>query len=65
MLLILIPWVQLLSIHLGAATWWRFTPVEWLLILFAAVGHLTALFRIREGYIMLRKLDPPEDTTHD
>ncbi len=63
LLLILIPWVQLLSTHLGASHWGRFTPVEWLMLTLAVFGHLTALFRIREGYEMLRKLD--KEGRHD
>jgi archaetidylinositol phosphate synthase len=57
MLLILIPWVQIISMKMGYFTWWKFTPVEWLMILLAVLGHLTALFRIREGYVMLQKVD--------
>ncbi|MBU1241067.1 CDP-alcohol phosphatidyltransferase family protein [Myxococcota bacterium] len=56
-LLILIPWIQILSTHLGYFRWWHFTPVEWLMITLAVLGHLTALFRIREGYVMLATLD--------
>ncbi len=63
-LLILIPWVQLLSMHLGAFRWWRFTPVEWLLIVLAVLGHLTAVFRIREGILMLAKI-PGKGNHHD
>ena len=63
-LLILIPFVQLGAGAAGVPVWWRFTPVEWLLIVFASLGHLTALFRIREGYLMLKKL-PPQESSHD
>ena len=62
-LLILIPWVQIVSEHAGFFLWWRFTPVEWLLIILAGLGHLTALFRVREGYLMLKKL-PPQENPH-
>jgi len=57
MLLILIPWIQIISMKMGYFTWWKFTPVEWLMIILAVFGHLTALFRIREGYVMLEKVD--------
>ncbi len=59
-LLILVPWIQMLSMHLGWFRWWLFTPVEWLMIVLAVFGHLTALFRIREGYVMLAALDKEE-----
>ncbi len=63
-LLILVPFVQIASEALGYPVWWRFTPVEWLLIVLASLGHLTALFRIREGYLMLKKL-PSQEKPHD
>lgn len=65
LLLIFIPFVQIGAEALGYPVWWRFTPVEWLLIVLALFGHLTALFRIREGYIMLKKLAPQEKPHHD
>jgi archaetidylinositol phosphate synthase len=56
-LLILFPWVTIISSKMGYNLWWKFTPVEWLLIVLAVLGHLTALFRIREGVIMLSKVE--------
>ncbi|MDA3863886.1 MAG: CDP-alcohol phosphatidyltransferase family protein [Deltaproteobacteria bacterium] len=53
-LLIVFPLVQIISLKLGYSTWWKFTPVEWLLLVLAVFGHLTALFRIKEGYDMLK-----------
>jgi phosphatidylglycerophosphate synthase len=53
-LLILVPYVQIVSEVLGAPRWGRFTPVEWLLVALVVLGHATALYRIREGIGLLR-----------
>jgi phosphatidylglycerophosphate synthase len=55
--LLIFPWIQLSSQWLGYSHWWKFTPVEWLIIMLAVFGHLTAIFRIREGIVMLSKID--------
>ncbi len=59
-LLILVPYVQIVSEALGAPRWGRFTPVEWLLVVLAVLGHATALYRIREGIGLLRDVKNAE-----
>lgn len=53
-LLIVIPYVQIAAEAIGAPRWGRFTPVEWLLVVLAVLGHATALYRIREGIGLLK-----------
>lgn len=64
-LLILIPWIQLISMKMGYFTWWKFTPVEWLMIILIIFGHLTAIFRINEGIRMLAKIKSDKGGSHD
>lgn len=53
-LLILIPYVQIVSDAVGVPYWGRFTPVEWLLVVLVVFGHATAFYRIREGINLLK-----------
>ncbi|MBN2724068.1 MAG: CDP-alcohol phosphatidyltransferase family protein [Deltaproteobacteria bacterium] len=64
-LLIIIPWVQIISIRAGYFTWWKFTPVEWVILVLAVFGHFTAFGRILEGIKILSRLQNRGDESDE